>query len=129
MMLSSVNWSPITWRHNSAKAGHHYTPYTLSRMTDIICIEMGCHVKRFLHKMPEKVACWTILLESQAFSSTMPAIIASTMDMADRDRDWDPYRRERCHTWISMQLACADSCRFVDCKKKGKLPSSSMSSP
>ena len=122
--LACVNRSNIVFRHNSAKAGLHIIPDTLSRIKPKICTSKDCQVERFLQDMPARVELMPITLASATIASLDPAQLAAIAgDMGDLfSKSIGPIPLGSREAWIALQADCEDCCKFLFCKRLGQLP-------
>ena len=123
-LLASVNRSNITFSHNSAKAGLHIVPDTLSRLKPMICTSKDCQVERFLQDIPARVELMPLTLEKVVLASLDPVqLAASAGDMRDLfSKGSGPIPLGSRQTWISLQADCEDCCKFLLCKRLGQVP-------
>ena len=122
-MLTSVNRSNVTFRHNSAKAGLHIVPDALSRIPGKTCRAKDCQVERFLEEMPDQVQCMPITMETLTLSSLDPVTLACLTQDIDRlmGPGAGPIPLGSRQAWLNLQADCHDCRRFVDCKRDGQM--------
>lgn len=123
-LLASVNRSNVTFCHNSAKAGLHVVPDTLSRLPPKKCTSKDCQVERFLADLPARVECMPITLQSMILESLNPAHLAAMgADMTELlARGPGPIPLGAREAWIALQADCADCTKFLLCKRLGQMP-------
>ena len=123
-LLTSVNRSPVIYRHNSAKAGLHAVPDALSRTPRTCCSSKDCQVERFLRELPDQVQCMSLTMENLALGSTDPAILAATATELDAilKQGGGPLPLGSRPAWAALQQDCQDCRRFFECKRLGQLP-------
>ena len=127
-LLTSVNRSNITFRHNSAKAGLHMVPDAASRLK-MSCGSTDCQVERFLQDLPDKVQCMAIVPsmceDIHKQMDTDPVVIASTTSelinlLESGGAGPIPFGSRQ--AWINIQEECNICRRFLNLKKTGQLP-------
>ena len=123
-LLASVNRSNVVFCHNSAKAGLHIVPDTLSRLPPKKCTSKDCQVERFLSDLPARVECMPISLQSLALESSNPANLAATGgEMTELlGRGSGPIPLGARESWIALQADCEDCAKFLLCKRLGQVP-------
>ena len=78
-LLTSVNRRNIRFYHNSAKAGYHIAPDTLSRLNRS-CGAKDCAVERFLSDIPVQVECMSVNALNECTLDNITDIILPDMD-------------------------------------------------
>ena len=116
-LLTSVNRSNVTFRHNSAKAGLHVVPDAASRLK-MSCGSKDCQVERFLEDLPHIVQCMAMRTGSDlaimTHLHTDRVILAATAsEFADL---WDtggagPIPLGSRQSWINIQEESKDLLR------------------
>ena len=127
-LLTSVNRSNVTFRHNSAKAGLHVVPDAASRLK-MSCGSKDCQIERFLEDLPNIVQCMAMEaspgLDILTRMDTDPAILAATAsEFADllETGGAGPIPLGSRQTWINIQQENKVCRRFTKMKTEGQLP-------
>ena len=122
-LLTSVNRSPVIYRHNSAKAGLHAVPDALSRLPTTTCNSKDCQVERFLRELPDQVQCMSLTLKDIAIGSINPATLAaSAPQLEDILNQGGPLPLGSRQAWLDLQSECHECQRFLELKRQGQLP-------
>ena len=125
-LLASVNRSPVNFRHNSARKGHHLIPDALSRTPSKPCTAKDCQIERFLEDMPRQVQFMAFTLASLFLEPTNPAILAASAPEVSKllGPGSGPIPLGSRETWIALQSQCPLSTKFIACKAQGQIPNS-----
>ena len=138
-LLASVNRRNIKFFHNSAKAGFHIVPDSLSRMPDTTCRSKDCAIERFLDDIPVQVEAMSTIdlnetsLLSLCLEESIPhsAVLAATSsELAEQlIQRSGPIPLGSRPTWIQVQKSDPD-CRIVyNLKNVGEIPRKKSTNP
>ena len=127
-LLTCVNRSNITFKHNSAKAGLHMVPDAASRLKTS-CGSKDCQVERFLRELPDKVQCMSTTIGDveeckDFFSELFVNIAAANSDLTNllETSGPGPIPLGSRQAWMEVQQECEVCQRFLECKRLGQLP-------
>ena len=126
-LLTCVNRSNITFRHNSAKAGLHTVPDTASRLKTT-CRSSDCQVERFLEGLPNTVQCMSSSIEEtskdllSAIFSNLPVVAAVHDHPPGNLLVNGPLPLGSRQAWIEIQQESEICKRFTELKQLGQLP-------
>ena len=127
-LLACVNRRNVRFEHNSAKAGLHVVPDTLSRL-NTTCDCKDCAIQRFLQEIPIKVELMRTTIPDNItdllLANVEPCILAAAAgdlhhQLVDRPGAI-PLGNKK--AWLEIQETDADCRKVVQLKSEGSLPS------